>query len=310
MPNQLHNPTCFADHMGLWAIESSWMSQAMSALRSGRLQMRDPERMRMACCATILGADIIETPAGGSYSRYDNGIAVIRLDGPLQKGWSKYGGTSTVAARQAIRSALADKKVGGILLGIDSPGGHSAGTQELGDDIARAAAIKPTWAHADDLIASAALWAGASASRLTINRTGEAGSIGTFMLVYDTSKQAQADGVEALLFTTGKFKGAGAPGAEITDEQRQYFQDRVDSVNGHFLRQIETQRGMTREQVLRSADGRVFEARDALARGLVDAVQSMDDTFQELSAVVERERDRNAARSKATTARARLSLLD
>ena len=46
----------------------------------------------------------------------------------MTKGPSSFGGNSTIRTRQAIRSAVADSDVHGIMIPVDSPGGTVAGT--------------------------------------------------------------------------------------------------------------------------------------------------------------------------------------
>jgi len=71
---------------------------------------------------------------------------------------------------------LADPRVRGIVLDIDSPGGEAAGLFDLADRIAAARAIKPIWAVANDAAFSAAYALAASASCVTLTRTAGVGS--------------------------------------------------------------------------------------------------------------------------------------
>lgn len=211
-------------------------------------------------------------------------IGVIDLRGPLMKQSSSLsGGTSTVAARQAIRAAAADPEISAILLRIDSPGGSAAGTAELANEVRAAAKKKTTWAYIEDLGASAAYWVASQASRVITNPTGMVGSIGTFMVMHDLSAMAEKEGVKVHVIRAGEYKGAGTPGTEVTEAQIAHYQGIVDSLNEHFLRAVADGRSMPLKQVRELADGRVHVGQAAKSLGLVDAVESFDETLQNLS---------------------------
>lgn len=285
----MSDPVCFSNHMGIWAIEPTFMRQAVSAIKAGTWQPR---------------FDAAAGPGGDDrkpYGMVAPGVARVPLAGPLMKGWSKYGGTSTVWARRALRMANADPDVSEIVLHVESPGGTVAGTAELADTVAMS--DKPVTAHIDDLGASAAYWVSSGAREVSANRTAEVGSIGTLVVVEDSSKAAEMAGVEVHVLSTGEFKGAFAPGAPVTDEHLEYLQARVDSLNGHFLAAVTRGRGLNGPSLDAVSDGRVFGAEESRSMGLIDAVRSFDETVALLSARVE-----EARRQRGTAARLRSEL--
>ncbi len=263
---QIHSAACAAMHLGPWAVEPVWMAQAMSAVRSGiwsakaRDESREPEPL------TVL----------------ENGVAIVRLLGPMMKGRSKFGGTSTIDARKQLRAAVADKAVEGIMLAIDSPGGTTAGTEELGDSISAAARIKPVHAFIEDSGASAAYWAATQANTISMNPAGMAGSIGTYTVLYDTSEATAKAGVNVEQFTTGPFKGMGEDGVKITPEQRQYLQGVIEALNERFLLAVSRGRKMEMAKVKALADGRVHVGQAAADIGLVDHIESFDAALNRL----------------------------
>lgn len=265
---------CFISHMGLWAITPDFMSQAVSAIQAGTWKPGVNEQM--GAYALSAQNKVVEMGDGGRYVVNEAGLATIALSGPLMKGFSKYGGTSTIAARQTIRTADRDSDVEAILAIVDSPGGHVDGTQELYDAIA--GTEKPFHAHIDDLAASAALWAISPANSISINRAGHTGSIGVYTVAYDESKRFEEAGIKTHVISSGPVKGAGVPGSEITDEQLAEIQDKVDGMNAHFIQAVADGRNMTTEQVQEIATGAVFNAQKALELGLVDHIRNLDET--------------------------------
>lgn len=209
------------------------------------------------------------------------GVAVISIEGTLQKHASSMGNgsNSTVLARRAIRQANADEMVGSILLNISSPGGTSAGTKELFDEVA--ASKKPVIAYVDDLAASAAYWVASGASKIISNASGLIGSIGTYAVVTDFSEKAAQEGIKVSVIKAGDFKGAGVPGTEVTEEQVSEIQRLVDSRNEFFLDGVAAGRNLPVAKVQSLADGRIHSAKDALGLGLIDAIGSFDSAFAE-----------------------------
>jgi len=259
----MHTAKCTAMHLDVWSIRSEWLNQMVDAVKKGIIQADSAQASR--------GYDV----QGHPYIVSD-GIAIITLEGALMKQWSKYGGTSTTWARAAIRDADKNKNVKGIMLHIDSPGGTSAGTAELGDDVRNT--VKPIHAHIDDLGASAAYWPASQADHISMNRTGFAGSIGTYAVIHDLSGKAELEGIKVHVLSTGPFKGAGEPGTEITEDQLADWQDIVDKHFSHFASAVRTGRSQLRAKAHFNtvSDGRVFDSIDSVNLGLVDRIESFD----------------------------------
>jgi signal peptide peptidase SppA len=205
---------------------------------------------------------------------------VIELRGKLMKQQASMGGgTSTVRTRRLLRAAVADPAVSSILLYIDSPGGTVAGTRELANDVAAAANVKPVHAFIEDMGASAAYWIASQASRVSTNATGLVGSLGTYGVVHDYSAAAAMEGIKTFVVSTGKYKGAGVPGTEITPDVLADVQRNVDALNSYFVSAVATGRNMDDETVAELFDGRVHVGDEAKTLGLVDAVESLDEAF-------------------------------
>lgn len=325
----MHTPECFTSYMGYWACEPNYFNAIADALLNERVKgayrtpiftggdatghatfkpgpwlvIDDKLRADFARAATerLAAATGSKRKEEKAYAMTRGGIAVVPVQDFMMKGQSKYGGTSTVAVRRQLRAARADADVKGVLMFVDSPGGTVAGTQELGDDIRALAAAKPVWAQVDDLAASAALWASSQADKVFANRTAQLGSIGVFGVVRDTSKQAEMAGVKVHVLSTGKFKGAGVPGAPVTEEHLEEAQGMVDNLHEHFVSALASGRHLPRERVDSMADGRMFIAADAQKLGLIDGIQSADATVALMESTLESE-------AKARTAQARLRI--
>lgn len=276
-----------ADYFGVWAIAEEvfrgWAQHVGEInLYAHVVAHQTPEKMAEASARAGASFDVIPGSKGSG------DIALVQLSGSLMKSvGSMTAGTSTIAARRQIRQAAQNEDVAGILLVIDSPGGTVSGTQELADDVAAAALKKPVYVQIEDLGASAAYWVASQGTQIAANRTGQVGSIGTFMVVNDLSALAAKEGVKVHVIRAGDFKGAGVPGTEVTGAQLTEWQRTVTALNEHFLAGVARGRKMSPDAVRQLADGRVHIAEEARAKGLIDAVQSLDQTLAQLRSKIQ-----------------------
>jgi signal peptide peptidase SppA len=267
-------------YFGLWAVEETRFLQMCQ--RVGSIDLRAHVAAH-AGDASISAAKVSQE--GGDAGQ---AIAVIEIEGTLTKrGSSLSAAGSLVRLRQAVRAAVRDPDVGGILLRIDSPGGTVAGTADMAREVAAAAKKKPVYAFAEDLTASAAYWIASQAEKVFANDpTAMVGSIGTFVGLYDYSGYAAKEGIRAVVIKAGKYKGAGFAGTEITEEQRGHWQQIVDETQAEFSAGVAAGRRLPAAQVDELADGRVHTAAKAQSLGLIDGIQSFDQTLAELASRV------------------------
>jgi len=284
------------DYFGTWAVEPTRFFAAWNRVS----QMNLPAHVQVNTEHTKVLARPPLIIAGPTNGNQGDNIAVIQAVGTLMKQASSLEeSTSTVALRRQIRQAVADPTVGGIILSIDSPGGTSAGTASLAMDVRRAAAIKPTWAFVDDLAASAAYWIASQADRIDANdHSALVGSIGTIIGLWDISKWADKQGIEAVVVATGELKGTAFPGTEITDAQRHYLQGLVDDVETSFESAVAAGRGIDADQVRRLATGQVYPASTALKEKLIDGIRSLDEVVAEMRNEITRRAQGDGSRSQ------------
>lgn len=260
--------------------------------------------------ATILEAEPIPVADGmGEYALTADGIAVIPIIGTLvgRFDWlaAWCGFCSYDGLKATILEAARDERVKAILLDVDSPGGEAAGMLDVADAVRAAAAIKPVWAHANPLAASAAYGIAAGAQRLCLPRLGAVGSIGVVAIHVD---QSGADAEYGLKFTalySGARKVDGWGHAPLSREAKARFQEQLDEARLKFATAVGELRGLSAETVMDTEAG-VYDDTAAVAAGLADAVEPFEAT---LAALTERVRSGGSslrgapARSLATTER-------
>lgn len=227
----------------------------------------------------------------------ENGIAIIKISGPIDREAriSFFTGEPYTAGQDQIRAAISgamqDRAVKGILLDINSPGGVVAGTKELADFIAACSKRKPFAAYADGMMASAAYWLAAATGNIYAPLTAQVGSIGVIAVLTDWTKAAGKAGITRTVIHSGKWKAAGSPDKELTEEERALFQSRLEAIHSIFAADVASHMNIsdTQPQALGTwAEGQTFLAEQALSFGLVSKiVQDLDGAITALSAIIQ-----------------------
>jgi len=269
------NRVCFGSHLGLWMMER----YAALCLYNRAMAGNVPDVEQRDASSADKRALALGVARNGD-------LAIVPIRGVLMKSESKFGGTSTVLARQVLRDLAVDRKVGGVMLHVESGGGHVAGTDELVRGVERLSESKPVFAHVDDLSASAAYWVTSAAGYVTSNRMARVGSIGTYAVVYDESKAFDMAGVKVHVVSAGAEKGRLEPGVPVTKSALDDIQDEVDALNEFFVGDISRFRNLSGKALDAVVGGRTFVASEAARLGLVDGVMSFDESMERALSVV------------------------
>ena len=244
------------------------------------------EKIDFAAVEARLGRPLANDPQG---YQIHSGVAVIPVSGVIAKRMNMMsqisGGASTQLIERDIKAALADPNVNSILLHIDSPGGTVDGTQTLADTVRAAREQKPVLAFADGMMASAAYWIGSAASEIvSASDTTQIGSIGVVTTHRDISKAEESAGIKTTEISAGKYKRLASQYAPLSAEGADLLQGQVDQLYTIFVDAVATNRNTTPDQVLADmADGRVFLSREAMQRGMIDRIASLETTILNLS---------------------------
>lgn len=241
------------------------------------------EKIDIEAIEARLGKPLANDQQGGYINH--GGVAVIPVSGVIGKKFNMMsqisGGASTQLIERDIKAALSDSEVNSILLHIDSPGGTIDGTQTLADVVAMANGIKPVVSFADGVMASAAYWIGAAASEIVAaeNAT-QIGSIGVVTSHTDMSKAQENAGIKKTDIVAGKFKRISSQNSPLSEEALAYRQSEVDQIYSMFVGAVSDYRGVPIDTVLSEmADGRVFLAKEALSRGMIDHIATLETTI-------------------------------
>ena len=243
-----------------------------------------------------LGSDAIAARLGiqqqaESDSRMEivNGVAMIPIVGVLQPKANSitrfYGGTSTSQVEADVRRAVSDSQVRSIVLLIDSPGGAAMGNEEVARTIYESRGSKPIIAFVRGMAASAAYYLASAAEKIIASPSSLIGSIGTILLHTDGSKFYADWGIKVTPITQGKHKADGNQFEPLTEQSRSTLQEFVDAHGDMFVAAVAKHRSVTAKEVLEQfGQGKVFLADEALRRGMIDAIGSIDDAIPKAAA--------------------------
>ncbi|MDP2218428.1 MAG: signal peptide peptidase SppA [Methanolobus sp.] len=215
--------------------------------------------------------------SGELYTSNDK-VAVIYVQGTLLTssipGGLGYATSEDISAN--IRKATNDKAVKAIVLRINSPGGSSTAGEEIYTEVKRASESGiPVVVSMGDVAASAAYHLSAPADLIIANPSTMTGSIGTIWTFQNNSGYYDQEGVEIYVAKSGEFKDMGGSWRGLSDDEKEYANEVVLEVYGHFIQDVADSRRMSLEDVKDLADGRIYTGQKAKELGLVDELGNL-----------------------------------
>jgi protease-4 len=222
-------------------------------------------------------------------SSSDNKILLLRVDGEITDAPSSEGifGSSegTVAhVKDVLDLAKKDQDIRGVLLRIDSPGGGVTASDVIYHEILefKQKTGKPVVALFMDVAASGGYYIAQAADRIVAHPTAVTGSIGVIAFLPNVSGLGDKIGVRVDVIKSGKYKDMGNPFRPFEDDDKRVFQGLIDDMYEKFVSVVADGRkkaGLTRDDVRKLADGRVYTAPDAKKVRLVDDIGYFPDAL-------------------------------
>jgi protease IV len=221
----------------------------------------------------------------------DAKILMIEIDGVIRETPETAGFFGTLSEgmvgrlREELELARKDDEIKALLLRINSPGGTVTGSDLLYREIQRFKADRdvPVMAQLMGIATSGGYYVAMAADEVHAQPTTVTGSIGVIFSGVNLTGLMDKIGVEDQTLTSGSFKDAGSMLRPMRPEERAQLQAVLDDLYGRFLEVVREGRAkLTPDQIRELADGRIFSASQALERGLVDEISSVDDTLRKL----------------------------
>ncbi len=222
---------------------------------------------------------LIEEPSSGFAINAGDAIAVVHIEGVIQDENETYNQEWLLST---IMELTYDKNNVAILLYIDSPGGGVYQSDEvyLALEKYKSLSSKPVWAYFGPLSASGGYYIGCAADTIYANRNTLTGSIGVISSSsFDLTELMDTYGIKMTTITAGKNKNMMNVNSPLTDEQRAIMQSVADEAYTQFTTIVAESRNMDLNKVQELADGRIYTALQAKENGLIDNVDSLENTI-------------------------------
>jgi protease IV len=227
---------------------------------------------------SVLGKSPVHEPKGSA-------IAVVHIDGAIVDGdstasMSGGGEVGSRTIRNALEDVLAESKIKGVVVRIDSPGGSATASEIIWQGIRRVAASKPVWVSVGDMAASGGYYCAVAGDRIYVNPSSIVGSIG--VVGGKIAMKGLYDKVHVNV--VGRSRG---PHADLFSSATEWNDEQVNLVRGQMTRTYElfTKRvvaGRPGIELARTAEGRLFTGEKAIELKMADAVGGLDDALSDL----------------------------
>ncbi len=229
-----------------------------SRLRRSRRVWRIIAFLALAVAVVALAARFA-LPSGAIGDR----IARVEIDGTI----------ATDAARLEALTDIGDEAaVKAVIVAINSPGGTTAGGEELYEALGALRAKKPVVAVIKEVGASAAYMTAIATDRIFSRRLSIVASIGVLFQTIDAGKLMQTIGVDLDKVATGPLKAEPDLDEPMSPEVRASLQSLVNDSFDWFVDIVAERRGLDRATVLTLADGRIITGRQGIEAKLIDAI--------------------------------------
>ena len=167
---------------------------------------------------------------------------------------------------------LGRSRASAVIVHIDSPGGTTAGSEQLYGALRELQSKKPMVVVVDGLAASGAYIAALSADHIIANETSLVGSIGVLFQYPNFTDVFKTIGIKVEEVKSSPLKAAPNGFEPTSPEARAAIEAIVLDSYAWFKDLVKNRRKMDNGQLTRVADGRVFTGRQAVGLKLVDGL--------------------------------------
>ena len=195
-------------------------------------------------------------------------VALVRIEGPI---------LDSKNAVEEIKEHGKDNSIKAVILRIDSPGGAVAPSQEIYSEVKKVAAKKAVVVSMGAIAASGGYYIACPATRIIANPGTLTGSIGVIMEIPNIEGLLTKIGVKTEVIKAGRNKDIGSAFRAMKPEERQLLQDVMDNVHEQFIKAVAEGRKLKVEDVREIADGRIFTGEQAVEKGLVNELGTLED---------------------------------
>lgn len=213
-------------------------------------------------------------------------IAIVYAQGNT----SMEGGMNARNLAKIIENLGNDPKVKGIILRVDSPGGDAIAADHVAEAVKKAKTQKPVYVSMGSVAGSGGYWVSMYGSNLYATPYTITGSIGVIASwLYDKGLNEKL-GVSIDLLKRGSHADLQAglllPYRDLNPQEVEEYRQWIVELYDDFVSQVAEGRNMSKDQVEKLAQGRIYAGGDAVQNGLVDGIQGLAGTVRALKAAL------------------------
>jgi protease-4 len=209
----------------------------------------------------IVGAIFLLVPTGDLVPSTDY-IARIKIEGLIRDNRD----------RVEALERLSESQARAVIVHIDSPGGTTAGSEQLYESLRALQAKKPMVVVVDSLAASGAYIAALSADHIIAHDTSLVGSIGVLFQYPNFTEALKTLGITVESIKSTPLKAAPSPFEPTSPEAHAAIEAIVLDSYAWFKGLVKDRRQLDDAQLAAVSDGRIFTGRQAMPLKLVDAL--------------------------------------
>ncbi len=201
--------------------------------------------------------------------------------------WKPYSPPVTTVrdVKEKLRKAEQDRRIKGVVLRINSPGGTVTASDMIYEEIRKFKEKSeiPVVAQMLSTAASGGYYVALAADRIMAQPTTITGSIGVIIQKFNVHELLAKIGIINTPVKSGVHKDIGSPFRPQTSEEKKILQDTIDSLYHRFVETVdEGRKGLSREEALTLSDGRIYTSDQAVENGLIDQIGYLDDAIDEV----------------------------
>jgi protease-4 len=208
----------------------------------------------------IIAVAVIAAPGGRSGLTAAGSIARINIEGLIRSDQER------VEALERLEKSQASA----VIVHINSPGGTTAGSEQLYDALTRLKAKKPLVVVVEGLAASGGYIAAIASDHIIAQQSSLVGSIGVLFQFPNFSELLKTVGVKVEEVKSSPLKAAPNGFEPTSPEARAALDSLVKDSYAWFRGLVKERRGMDDALLEKVADGRVFTGRQAVDLKLID----------------------------------------
>ena len=183
-----------------------------------------------------------------------------------------------------VKKFRQDKRIRGIILRIDSPGGAVGPSQEIYNEVLKTRESgKTIYASMGALAASGGYYIATAAEKIFANPGTLTGSIGVIMAFSNAKGLMEKIGLQPEIVKAGEYKDIGSPARAMTQKERNLLQSVVTDVHQQFIEAVASGRDISVAEVTKIADGRILTGRQAYSLNLVDQMGGLQVSIDQLA---------------------------